>query len=112
MTVTDLVEDPADMYDPDWDLPNIQLLWKQSKPEWMRKGMCATVHPSIMYPTAAGMERDALDVCATCPVIEDCYRYAFTNNEYHGVWGGMTEQDRIDVRAGRQPHRFSMEDAA
>jgi WhiB family redox-sensing transcriptional regulator len=42
----------------------------------------------------AERERRAKEICATCPVIEECLDYALTIREPHGVWGGLNESER------------------
>jgi WhiB family redox-sensing transcriptional regulator len=37
-------------------------------------------------------------ICRRCPVRDSCLAYALENNETHGVWGGMTPQQRKDLR--------------
>ena len=39
-------------------------------------------------------DRRAKEVCARCPVIDACARYALEVQEPHGVWGGMTVTER------------------
>lgn len=41
--------------------------------------------------------RKAKAVCATCPVVDQCLMYAMDNNEF-GVWGGMTANERKNLR--------------
>ncbi len=43
-------------------------------------------------------ERRAVAVCLACPVLERCRRHALDTPEPHGVWGGMTEDERARVR--------------
>lgn len=48
-------------------------------------------------------------VCATCPVVKDCFKYATENHETFGVWAGvnfthnhrMGESKRIEVLTKR-----------
>ncbi len=42
-------------------------------------------------------------VCARCPVIAECGAHALRVREPYGVWGGMSEEDREDILAGRLP---------
>lgn len=39
-------------------------------------------------------ERDALAVCEACPVRVECLSFSLKNRIEHGVWGGVTEQER------------------
>ncbi len=43
-------------------------------------------------------ERQAVQVCAECPVIAECLAHAMTQPELFGVWGGTTEAERAAVR--------------
>jgi WhiB family redox-sensing transcriptional regulator len=37
-------------------------------------------------------------VCAGCPVADQCLQFAVTTNQEYGVWGGLDEDERRDVR--------------
>jgi WhiB family transcriptional regulator, redox-sensing transcriptional regulator len=41
-------------------------------------------------------------ICATCPVKDDCLRYALVNHIEHGIWGGLSVRAR---KLGRQESR-------
>lgn len=45
-------------------------------------------------------EAAAKAVCAGCPVIDACLDWALTVGEPHGVWGGLTPEERNRTRAG------------
>ena len=48
------------------------------------------------------MEADrAKRVCGGCPVKEQCLTFAMESGEPHGVWGGMSEDDRVNLRRRR-----------
>jgi WhiB family transcriptional regulator, redox-sensing transcriptional regulator len=40
-------------------------------------------------------ECDAKRFCAQCPVIVQCRDYSLTFREPYGVWGGLTEGERL-----------------
>lgn len=42
-------------------------------------------------------EAKALAVCKECPVIEQCLQFALDTEEYYGVWGGTTPEQRIAI---------------
>jgi WhiB family redox-sensing transcriptional regulator len=50
--------------------------------------------------------RKAKAVCATCPVVDQCLVYAMDHNEF-GVWGGMTANERKNIRR-REKRREKM----
>jgi len=43
-------------------------------------------------------ERRAKEICAVCPVVEPCRLYALTHGESFGVWGGLGERERREIR--------------
>ncbi|OLT13070.1 hypothetical protein BJF79_03935 [Actinomadura sp. CNU-125] len=43
-------------------------------------------------------ESVAKEICSWCPVREACLEWAFTQNERHGVWGALGEEERADAR--------------
>lgn len=47
-------------------------------------------------------EAAAKAVCVTCPVIEQCLSWAMTVGEPYGVWGGMTADERQELRGQRR----------
>ncbi len=75
---------------------------------WQIEGSCreldtdAFFHPEGERGTA---RRDralaAKEVCGSCPVIIQCRRHALGVREPYGVWGGLTEEEREAVYAGR-----------
>lgn len=44
-------------------------------------------------------ETAAKAVCARCQVRELCAAYAFAHQERYGIWGGLTERERLQAWA-------------
>jgi WhiB family redox-sensing transcriptional regulator len=42
---------------------------------------------------------NAIGICSICPVQPDCLELALKNNEYQGIWGGLTPKQRMRVRS-------------
>lgn len=68
--------------------------------EWMDDGACRE-HESLFYNredepkgVRRAKERQAQQICAGCPVLQQCRDYALESGEHYGVWGGLTESDR------------------
>ena len=40
--------------------------------------------------------------CASCPVRDECLAHALEHEEPHGMWGGMTPNERRGVKQSRQ----------
>ncbi|MER6302438.1 WhiB family transcriptional regulator [Kitasatospora sp. NPDC001539] len=79
---------------------------------WQIRGACRTVDTNLFFhPTnergAAAKQREqvAKSVCARCPVLAECREYALEVREPYGVWGGLTEDERRALIAGRHARR-------
>lgn len=60
---------------------------------WAVHAACAGVDPdSLFVPGAA--QRQARQVCFSCPVRLDCLADALDSSTTYGVWGGLTERER------------------
>lgn len=42
-----------------------------------------------------GREEEAKAVCQRCPVRWECLTYALETRQRHGVWGGLTAEERV-----------------
>lgn len=60
------------------------------------QGNCREVDPNTMYPELEDLDGIAIakSVCSDCVVVDLCRTEAFRNKERHGVWAGMTEDER------------------
>ena len=60
------------------------------------------------FADAAELRAEAIAICATCPVRDDCLTFAVRTGQQYGIWGGQPERivRRLIAadRAGR-PHR-------
>ena len=69
--------------------------------EWRADAACQH-HPEELFYHGEGerkglrreKERHAKQICAHCPVIDQCRQYALQAGEAYGVWGGLTEMER------------------
>lgn len=70
--------------------------------EWMGRAACHNVSPDIFFPNSDKDPKTeaAKKVCQGCEVRVECLDYALKNHIEHGVWGGCSEQERIDLRRG------------
>ena len=56
---------------------------------------------------------EAKAVCAGCLVRRECLAFALRTRQVHGIWGGLTEEERTGrSRPGSQPSRRPVEGAA
>lgn len=75
--------------------------------EWQMRGACRGMdsgdffHPDGERGAArARREERAKQVCARCPVVEECRRHALAVHEPYGVWGGLSEAERDHIVRG------------
>lgn len=61
---------------------------------------CKDADPDLFFADEKGEEeydkhktKAALKICSSCPVVSDCFQFAFTENAI-GVWGGTTTYER------------------
>jgi WhiB family redox-sensing transcriptional regulator len=47
-------------------------------------------------------EAQAKNICARCPVRDECLEYALRNREPHGIWGGLNESERKSLIRSRE----------
>jgi hypothetical protein len=80
----------------------------EPRPAWHRQAACKGAtdlfFPNIWINNRAMLKaiREAKVVCLRCPVIKECGEWAIANHEDHGVWGGMSERQRKEIRAERK----------
>jgi WhiB family redox-sensing transcriptional regulator len=68
------------------------------KQDWTAEALCAQTDPEVFYPFNEQWSGSAKRVCAGCPVMAQCLAFALVTDEPHGVWGGLTTEERTLVR--------------
>lgn len=74
--------------------------------DWQVRGACRELSPTMFFHPegergAARRARAARakEICASCPVLQQCRAHALTVREPYGIWGGMTEEERAQYLA-------------
>ena len=69
--------------------------------DWQVDGACRSADPTLFFHprnergrSRHNRDHAALFVCERCPVVRECRDYAMRAREAHGVWGGLTEEER------------------
>lgn len=70
--------------------------------DWMARGKCREIPPSIFFPSDGLGVQAAQKICEGCPVVESCLEYALANRIDHGVWGGCSERERRRILRRRR----------
>jgi WhiB family redox-sensing transcriptional regulator len=68
--------------------------------DWMAQASCAQIGGDGWFPDKGNSPRDALRICAGCPVRETCLEHALAAGYRQGVWGGLTPTQRRQLQAG------------
>ena len=67
--------------------------------DWRHRSACLDEDPELFFPIgntgpAILQIEEAKQVCRRCDVREQCLAWALEAGQDHGVWGGMSEDER------------------
>ncbi len=69
---------------------------------WQENALCAQAGPEFFFPAPGSSTREAKQLCGACEGRLACLEYALSNDERFGVWGGLSEKERVRLkRQGR-----------
>ncbi len=78
--------------------------------DWQQEGSCREADPRLFFhpdhergPARRDRDARAVAVCASCPVVEQCRRHSLVVREPYGVWGGLTEDERLALLVNSRP---------
>jgi WhiB family redox-sensing transcriptional regulator len=84
--------------------------WPQVPPQararnWSDRAACLHEDPELFFPIgdtgpALLQIQEAKAVCNRCPVIDACLSFALEFGHDTGVWGGLTEDERRELKHG------------
>jgi WhiB family redox-sensing transcriptional regulator len=71
---------------------------------WLSEAVCREVDPELFFGDTFHDVALARQVCARCPVIEECLEDAFATDDTYatGVRGGLTGKQRTAMRLAQQ----------
>ncbi len=61
---------------------------------WFARAACASTDPDAYFPAKGAQVKAAKAVCGRCPVAADCLDYALATGQKHGIWGGLSVNQR------------------
>jgi len=75
--------------------------------DWIQRALCRDVDPDIFFPigtTGPALEQveQAKAICARCKVQAQCLEWSLATGQDSGVWGGMDEEERREIRRARR----------
>jgi len=72
--------------------------------EWQQQGACRSLPTEMFFhpenergPRRKAREMAAKAVCNSCPVIAECRAHALAVQEPYGIWGGLSEEERLEI---------------
>lgn len=76
-------------------------------PAWQLDAACRDMPTDLFFPIGHGEDaqaqaNQAKAVCRACLVRSTCLDYALAGNMLYGVFGGMSEEERKDLRRSGQ----------
>ena len=77
---------------------------RRTVPSWMDQAACASHSDPDLWFAEQGehdRRREALGICAACPVRAACLAYVLSMPPQSGIWGGTTEDQRRSRRKAR-----------
>ncbi|MBO0786302.1 MAG: WhiB family transcriptional regulator [Actinobacteria bacterium] len=71
--------------------------------DWWARAACRSADPELFFPISAlGPSLDqvaaAKAVCGDCRVRQECLSFALSTGQVHGVWGGLSADERRGMR--------------
>jgi WhiB family transcriptional regulator, redox-sensing transcriptional regulator len=78
--------------------------------DWQNRAACRDIDAELFFPVSShgpGLRQteQAKEICRACPVLTPCARLALASGQEYGVWGGLDEEERRDIRRRRRVSR-------
>jgi WhiB family redox-sensing transcriptional regulator len=74
---------------------------------WLSGAACIGEDPELFFPIgtsppATEQTARAKDVCGSCSVRAECLEWSLATYQDAGVWGGLDEEERREIRRARR----------
>jgi WhiB family redox-sensing transcriptional regulator len=75
--------------------------YNEGDTDWLQHRGCKGVDIAVFFPGRGDLKSVAAAkaICATCLVRQDCLDYAIRTSQRIGIWGGLSEYERRDIRS-------------
>jgi WhiB family redox-sensing transcriptional regulator len=87
--------------------------------DWQQEAACREFPTEMFFhpdgergPRRKNRENAAKAVCASCPVIQACRKQALALHEPYGIWGGLSEDDRLEIINQRENQELTVASAS
>lgn len=85
-------------FDPELGLLLADLFDDPEQVAWQENALCAQTDPEAFYPEKGGSTREAKRICQGCEVRAECLEYALAHDERFGIWSGLVERERRNLK--------------
>lgn len=93
---------PAPKPEPEKSGPAVLRSLLGNKAAWVGDALCAQVDPELWFPEKGGDASPAKRICRKCPVRKQCLEEALATGERHGIFGGLSERERMKLKRARE----------
>jgi WhiB family redox-sensing transcriptional regulator len=69
--------------------------------EWHDRALCGQVGGDAWFPDRGQPIPEAKEICAHCPVADECLEDALEHHDQDGIWGGFNLEERNEIRRQR-----------
>jgi WhiB family transcriptional regulator, redox-sensing transcriptional regulator len=81
------------------------MAWLTEK-NWRLLAACRSIDPDLFFPISSSgksveQAAKAKAVCDCCLVRRQCLAFALQTRQAHGIWGGLTAEERSQPRTAR-----------
>ena len=78
------------------------------RPDWHDHAACRDADPDLFFPggdirSTRAQVKTAKLICRGCPVRTICLSWALASGQEHGIWGGLTEDERRRLHRRDRP---------
>jgi len=70
-------------------IDSIKKLQEDKTADWTQEARCAETDPEVFFPETMYFAKHAIEICETCPVLDQCLSEALNMEDPQGVWGGI-----------------------
>jgi WhiB family transcriptional regulator, redox-sensing transcriptional regulator len=90
--------------------------WAPDVDDWRDDSACQDVDTELFFPVgktgpAVPQIEAAKAICAQCEARAACLHFAVTTNQEYGVWGGTSEEERLQLRRAWRTRQKTHRDA-
>lgn len=75
--------------------------------KWRSKAACQGWDTNVFFPQRGHLVAQAKRICADCPVTRECLEWAEETSTYHGVFGGLSPNERERLRRTKERARVA-----